>query len=273
MSTIYNYNGQFDTLVSTGLGVVTFTLQLTASSASLPTLITSVTGTLSYTGTGVTTNPSTASIVAVNGYLSNDNVLNDTTASPFFTNSGIAFQDNNNGGVMYNVHQFNPGAPRDFVTNSSTNTQHPFITESISLSCLLLHMRVLTPSGYRCIRDINVGDEILSEGKIITVAKCITSEIPFSSDKKYYPMKIDKGMFSALEDIYLSRDHAFKILSTKWISGKELDLYVCTEEDLKLLGYDSIIYKHLLFDNGKNRRENTITVEGIVMESYSNEDL
>jgi hypothetical protein len=278
MSTIYNYSGQFDTLAPAGLGVVTFNLQLTASSASLPTLITSITGTLSYTGTSptLTTNPSTASLLPTGTYLGNDNILTDITASPYFTSNGIAFQDNNNGNIMYNVHLFNSGAPRDFVTNSATNIQHPFITESISLACLLPLSSILTPSGYRCLKDINVGDEVVTaDERVVKVKKCVNIELPFTTEEKYFPMKIEKGMFFALNDIYISRDHAFKIFNEKWITPRELDLYVCTENDLKQLGYDKIIYKHIELEseNGETRRDNTIIVEGITMESYSTESI
>lgn len=256
MPTLYNYNATFVEFSVT----VTFALVLTTVSGTPPTEITSLTGSISYTGTYTST--SNISLLAPGSFGGNDNILN-SLSSPYFNFDGLSFSDNTNG-INYNIFMLSGS---EFVFNSQNGNSALFTSESLTIFCLLENTKILTPTGYKLISDIEIGDYITSENdRKIKVKRIFWTDVDFIP--RFFPYKIPKGELNAFENLYLSRGHAVKI-DTKFKTPIYLGYKKVTKKELNNIGLTRLRYYHIELECNENetRRTNTLIANGVIVES------
>ena len=273
MSTFYNYAGTFNNEATPPN--VTFALSFTVNGSNV---ITAVSGTISYTTTY--TNTSNISILSTNTFHSNDNVLNATTI-PCFTVNGLAFSDNTNS-ISYNISLLN-GSGDGVRWSIVLSAPFPFVppsSETLSAACLYYNTNILTmfegEKSYKLISDLSLEDIILSEAKEFKIKRILVSE---NGD---LPYKIPKDLFSEnipSSDLYISSGHAIKLpfekYKDKFILPESLGIRQQTIEELKDSNLFPIKYYHIELETGEGetRRSNTLTANGVVVESYSSDEI
>lgn len=107
-----------------------------------------------------------------------------------------------------NFQTLNPESDQwNFATNSTPS--YIVITES-NISCILKGTGILTPEGYRKIEDIEIGEYIVThDGRVKQVINAhVTNAVPSKTSRC---IVIRKGTFGAIEDLYISQNHAVLI--------------------------------------------------------------
>ena len=252
MTTFYNYAANYSNIN----GDITINLSLTV----VGSLITITSGNIY--AAGIFRSTSDISILSTNTYRNNDNILSNTLISPYFTTNGFAFIDNTHS-LSYNIN--NTGGS-DFVTiSNSTSFAIDPDSESLSEACLLYTTKILTKDGYKIISDLLLTDIIISENKEFRIKNILIS------DKGELPYRVPK-IDNIGEYLYISSGHAIKI-QNKFYLPEKLGLKKVTMEELIEEGINKLTYYHieLYCLEGENRRSNTLTANGYVVESYSSE--
>ena len=157
------------------------------------------------------------------------------------------------------------------ITNAENLDKEEVFNEKSITNTIINTKEISNGKGvYKLIENLNRNDIIISEGKEYKIESILTSTFSKIED---YPYLIPKGTeineYICNEDLYLSRGHCIKISEGVFVYPKML-------ESLKILQVTSLekrekIYYHikLHFEKGEDRRSNTITANGIVVESYS----
>lgn len=266
MDSVYNYGGTFNSGV---FGDTIIDLVLTVDSSNI---ITSVTGTIEYINLQQII---PVEIIPPGDYLNNDNILANISSQPYFNSSGFSFR-NSSFGIDYNISNIS-GA--DQIRSSTTPGTQPFINNSEFLTavCLLSNTNILTPDGYKLINDFKIADKVLSENKEFIVTRVIKNQIKKKED---YPFLIKEGMIfgnnKCIEDLYLSPGHNIKV-NDEFCLPIRLGLeQIKNLEELENLNLKELCYFHLeltedinnINNDVNNRRNNTLTANGIVVESF-----
>lgn len=153
-----------------------------------------------------------------------------------------------------NYPTLNPPSSYEFAVN---NTSGLMLIAPSDIPCLLTGTKILTPTGYKLIEDLNVDDTVLThdnrEVKIIEVSK----HTALGSDNTY-PHIVRKGTYGAFEDLYLSRGHSILVENIFYHAFK-LNLEVQT--DNILYTYHCLKLENFLTD--------TLVANGVVVECWS----
>lgn len=220
--------------------------------------------------------------------LPNDNYVSLT--SPNFTDAGFSFKDTSGGSgipnAFYNIYTID--GTNYFLYNNILSQSDPF-TFIITASCLLERTKILTNTGQKLISLIEIGDDIVYNLKGDT-RKAKRILVSYLTDK-YFPVKIEKGILNADEDLFLTAGHAVKT-KDGWRGPTQYPL-LCSQVDIKELKdlkydtipsendphtYQGIKYYHIELDIpesdlGKegNRRKYPLIANGVIVESFSSE--
>ena len=133
-----------------------------------------------------------------------------------------------------------------------------YITIIDYMPCFTANAQILTPFGYKSIKDIEEGDLIKTDKNInVPVVKKMTRQSKIKSDRPYLIPKNKYGKLP-LHDIYISPQHAFKIKNkwTKPIYTKLKQVHL----------FDTITYYNLELPDYKHN----LVCSGITCESWSN---
>jgi hypothetical protein len=265
MSTNYNLVGSF---TNGNLQTINFSLVLTVTDATNVTTV--VNGTIDGNSVG---------ILAINNYLGNDNVFVPfpIVANEYFTTDGLAFLDATDT-ISYNFHLNGGNATVTGTDTPQTLNQ----TLTLTQTCVLNITKILTPKGEIMIQDLKNGDLIISEdGKERKIKNIIN--IPSETNVKKRPHKIPSGHFGAKNDLYLSAGHAFKIGNefVKPSSVKNNKYSINLKQPpleelnkLEIYNMQDVKYMHLELDYKEgDRYTNSYIAEGVVVESYGNDNL
>ena len=273
-SSMYQYQGGFSFGVLPDVGGVEFNLLLTVSQTTPIADITGLSGSVTYSG--ILGNYTSTNLSFGTGVGNGDGALISLNV-PFFSTDGFTFNDNDVISplppITYHIFSVD-----DDVVDVTDLPAIPIVdffdldNESLTLSCLLSTTKILTPTGYRLIKDIEVGDSIVSEGdRVIKVVGHRISQVSFDCWDDY-PCKIPAGKLGAIEDTYLTKGHAIKFDST-FGSPSTWNCRHLTLADLHHAGITEIEYHHLELEcaEGENRRTNTLIANGVIVESFSND--
>lgn len=242
-----------------------------------PTIITSVTGTCIYAQLLPASpiyniiSPATITILPIGTILDGstaDNILQSLTLPFFTTTGGLGIHDTSN-----NIQYLLKGLVLiDAETSNylgeinASNLVNESLQEQLQL-CLLETTKILTPIGYKLITEIKKDDYILSENnREIKVTDVVMFEIDFSNSS--IPYIVPKGKFGAIEDLYISGNHAIKI-NDNFKHAKRLKLCKISKETLKEMNKPK--YYHLSLEcssPNENHRTNTLIANGVVVESF-----
>ena len=262
MSSAWNYNGTFSNFG----GVVQFQLLFDVDNTT--NVVNTVTGTITYNApTGFITT-SNVSIVLPGGYLNNNNDIISYTA-PYFDDQGIAFFDGTNN-ITYAIK--NNLSNEDFVYNSINNTYSDYNTgtESLSLACLLSGTKILTTVGEINVENLTSDHVISSEGKEYKIKNILKTSLNFDTiGQKDLPFVLPEGFLGCNQNLHLSRGHAIKT-EGGYKLPETLGLEQLTVEKMRELNLLADYYNvELECSEGETRRTNTLTANGVLVESYS----
>lgn len=252
MSDIYFYNATYFVSQLQENIILNFTLTVDRVTGE----VTDLTGTLS-----PTVGPSQpVDLLPPGSFLNNDNILSNTSNSPYFSINGFAFSS-----LFVNYNIRNVEGSEGIIISIGTGEPIPFVSETLFLACLLSGTKILTNNGFKLIDDLKEGESIKSENKEYIIQRIITTSI---SDKKDFPYLVPKGTIlgsgKCIEDLYISRGHSIKIKKSfhfpKKLGFKQIDD----------IGSRNPLYYHIeLFKMpGETRRTNTLNANGIIVESF-----
>jgi hypothetical protein len=124
--------------------------------------------------------------------------------------------------------------------------------------CFLADAPVLTPSGYRAISTIKMGDKVLTaDGRLVTVRSTYAKRYLASAATN--PYVIPKGTFGATESLPISPNHEVKVPGRGMIKAKHLGLRQMTMK--KTFTYYNLELDDWVCDN--------MTVAGVEVESLA----
>jgi hypothetical protein len=133
-----------------------------------------------------------------------------------------------------------------------------YITITDFMPCFTANAQILTPFGYKFIKDIEEGDLVKTDKNInVPVVKKMIRKTKSKTDKPYLIPKNKYGKLP-LHDIYISPQHAFKI-KNKWTKPSYTNL-----KQVHLS--DTITYYNLELPEYKHN----LICSGITCESWSN---
>jgi len=229
-------------------------------------LITFGSGTVTYTSIFAN---SQLSLLPTNSYRNNDNILNNLNTSPYFTTNGAAFLDLTNNKYSF---YFNLSQSRDYVSfgRLTRDTNKPLISESLSLACLLSNTNILTNEGFIKINELKENHVIICENKKHKIIRIMSTKINII--EKEMPYKLPSGILGCKEDLYLSQGHAIKI-ENKFFLPEYLNLKRLSIEEFLELREDKYFHIELECQEGENRRTNTLNANGVIVESYSPDEI
>ena len=146
--------------------------------------------------------------------------------------------------------------------NSNDESSSSFLT--VSLACLAIGTKILTPSGYVLIENLSIGDKLITGDKRITkVTKIVKSKV-FRENLRAFTIK--KGTFNAIEDTILTEWHS--ILDNKQLIPVK---YIKSLQNNKLKVREPYI---IFYNLGlTNKRLDTIIANGIIVEGYGDREL
>jgi len=127
----------------------------------------------------------------------------------------------------------------------------PVYTENPS--CFFANAPVLTPSGYRRIDSLSIGDEVMTRDGIKTIKKIFCKS--YTPSESTNPFLIPKGSYSAIEDLLISPGHRVAV-DGKMIHARDLGLEQKAQEEIK--------YYNLGLSSYSN-----INVAGVEVESFA----
>jgi len=197
----------------------------------------------------------------------NDNILNSTNNVPYFSTNGLAFRSSLFGPVNFNFKNI-LGIDSSFLND--VQQTFPFTSESLSLPCLLCNTNILTKNGYIKINSLKNEDIIFSENKRFKIKKIINTEIKLLD--KYMPFLLPKGFLNSTEDLYISQGHAIKV-EGKFKLPEHLRLKRLSIEEFLQLNADKYYHIELYCEEGEDRRSNTLDANGVIVESYSSDEI
>ena len=270
MSSTYNFSGSF-LLNSNDSEPITATVQISLIVQDNSNLIIGGTGTITYSS-NLILQDSNIFLLLPGSYNGNNNISTSLTTSPYFSLQGTAFLDVVNN---YNLSfYFNQIQNEDYVFNSRftpvNGNRNPFISESLSLPCLLSNTNILTNEGYIQINKLNENHIIISENKEHKIKKILSTKINLI--QKDMPYRLPSGMLGCSEDLYLSQGHAIKVQGIFKLP-EHLNLKRLNVEEFLELKEDKYYHIELECLEEENRRTNTLNANGVTVESYSPDEI
>ena len=153
-----------------------------------------------------------------------------------------------------NFGTLNPTGSWNFSVNEATG--YNVMTVS-TINCILKGTKILTPDGYRLIEEIKEGDYITTHDdrkkKVIQ-----TYSINAIHNKDTQCIIIKKGTFGAIEDLYMSKNHAILIDDEFIIPERKIPDKIEYVKDMPYYTYYSIMTDDYLRDS---LMANGVTVE------------
>jgi hypothetical protein len=119
--------------------------------------------------------------------------------------------------------------------------------------CFFANAPVLTPSGYRRIDSLSIGDEVITRDGIRTIKKIFRKS--YTPSESTNPFLIPKGSYSAIEDLLISPGHRVAV-NGKMIHARDLGLEQKAQEE--------ITYYNLGLSSYSN-----MNVAGVEVESFA----
>jgi len=270
MSSTYNFSGSF-LLNSNESQPITATVEISLIIQDNNNLIINGTGRITYSS-NLILQDSNIFLLSPGSYNGNNNILNSLSTVPYFTLEGTSFFDFDNN---YNLSfYFNQIQSQDYVLNDrftiANGNNNPFISESLSLPCLLSNTNILTNEGYIQINQLNENHIIISENKQHRIKQIMSTRINLIETEM--PYKLPSGMLGCTEDLYLSKGHAIKVQGIFKLP-EHLNLKRLNIEEFEKLGEDRYYHIELKCLEGENRRTNTLNANGVTVESYSPDEI
>lgn len=261
MTSTYNFSGTFPLN-----GSITAEVTISLTVEDNTNLITAATGNITYSSTY---SDSQIFLLSPNVYNGNDNILASLTTPPYFTQNGTAFVDSPNN-IEFSFY-FATFANQDYVLNSqAVSNNFGFISESLSLPCLLSNTNILTNEGLIQINQLNENHIIISENKKHKIKRIMSTNINLI--EREMPYRLPSGMLGCNEDLYLSQGHAIKV-GNNFFLPEHLNLTRLSIEEFLELKEDKYYHIELECLEGENRRTNTLNANGVTVESYSSDEI
>lgn len=254
-----------NSLPSPSIVDVLFNLVFTTEESLLPSLVTSLTGSLTYNNQGSTTyqNTSGINLLTFGSVAGNDNILQSLSSGNFFTSNGIGILDNIND-IRYRL--YSSSNTNSFIPYGLNIVSSPinFFNPSLSAGCVLINTLILTPNGNIKIQDLKSGDFVLSQNNnLIEIEALMHNTV--KNEGHFKPYIIPKGYNGAFEDLYLTGGHAY-LEDGVYKKPMFQNFEVASLED------STLEYYHLKL-KGNNRRETPYYANGVLVESYSTENI
>lgn len=265
MSTVTNVIGNFGSV--SNYGNVIFDLEFITNGNNK---VTSITGTMIYSGDGGPTPSTNFTIIGEGQFESNDNIFYPNPTLYFFNEgSGIAFTDTDKD-IKYSF--INDGSY--FVNYQISDSSIQNLNLIIAEACILRGMKILTTKGEIKVEDLTLDNEIISgNGKIYKIKKILN--LPYKGFESNPCEVILDGKI-----VYLSKDHSIKYKG-EWLSPYQRGLKQISNNKMKKLinfkhlkdGLIKAVYYHIELYSKESRRDIPIIVNGIEIEPFSMEKL
>ena len=139
----------------------------------------------------------------------------------------LVFTDTQNNTYSYPVYNY------DLTTGTNTVTPH----------CFLGDAPVLTPSGYKRIDSLRLGDKVATPDGPKTITKIIKQSC--TPNKANNPYLIPKGLYNATEDLLISPTHKVMVdgtlIEARCLGLEQIEQTEITYYNLGITGYSSMI--------------------------------
>jgi uncharacterized protein YjbI with pentapeptide repeats len=123
--------------------------------------------------------------------------------------------------------------------------------------CFLRGTRILTPTGYVNVEALKIGDKLVRHNRLQTrITKLFSSKLPANNFNN--PIKIPKGMYGAIEDLYVSPNH---MVYNGEVMVKAKNLVGCSQ----IYVGEVVEYYHV---KTRNEIMDTLVANGVFAESY-----
>lgn len=141
---------------------------------------------------------------------------------------------------------------------TSTYTVTLYVTPAVAAVCFLGDAPVLTPAGYRPIRDIEVGDSVTTaDGRTVAVKRVFSR--PYTPSAAVNPYVIPKGFLGATRSFAISPNHEVQVPGRGMVKARDLGL-----RRMKMAG--EFVYYNLELEDWV---QDNLVVAGVTVESLA----
>lgn len=185
--------------------------------------------------------------------------------------TNLNFQLNITANSWSNVYNTAAATPGTLITGTNSPSGFPTLpgfgynnstsfmtTQTTQIPCLLKGTKILTPTGYKLIEHLKIGDLIMTHDNRPVKIKKIMHEDVYAINEMP-PLLIRKGKFGAFEDLYISRWHCILINNKYFVETHKL-----TNIETKYTEF--ITYYHIQLENFYT---DTLVANGVAVECWS----